>query len=29
VIVGTAEDGSTLCDAATGIDELHSRIKYV
>ena len=29
VIVGTAEDGSTLCDAATGIDALRSRIKYL
>jgi hypothetical protein len=29
VIVGTAEDGSTLRDAATGIDELRSRINYL
>jgi hypothetical protein len=29
VIVGTAEDGSTLRDAATGIDELRSRISYL
>jgi hypothetical protein len=29
VIVGTAEDGSMLCDVATGIDELRSRIKYL
>ncbi|MBI1284533.1 MAG: hypothetical protein GC183_09395 [Thiobacillus sp.] len=29
VIVGTAEDGSTLRDAATGIDELRSRIRYL
>jgi len=28
VIVGTAEDGNTLRDVATGIDELRSRIKY-
>ncbi len=29
VIVGTAENGSTLRDVATGIDELRSRIKYL
>jgi hypothetical protein len=29
VIVGTAEHGSTLRDAATGIDELRSRIRYL
>jgi hypothetical protein len=29
VIVGTDEDGSTLCDAVTDIDALRSRIKYL
>lgn len=29
VIVGMAEDGSTLCDAVTGIDELRSRVSYL
>jgi hypothetical protein len=29
VLVGTAADGVTLRDVATGIDELASRIKYV
>jgi hypothetical protein len=29
VIVGTAEDGSTLRDAVTAIDALRSRIKYL
>jgi hypothetical protein len=29
VIVGTAEDGTTLRDAVTDIDALRSRIKYL
>jgi hypothetical protein len=29
VIVGTAVDGSTLRDAATDIDDLRTRIKYL
>jgi hypothetical protein len=29
VVVGTQDDGSTLCDAATDIDDLRSRIKYL
>jgi hypothetical protein len=29
VIVGTAEDGSTLRDAATDIDALRKRIRYL
>lgn len=29
VIVGTEDDGSTLCDAKTAVDDLHSRIKYL
>ena len=29
VIVGTAEDGSTLRDATTNIDDLRTRIKYL
>lgn len=29
VIVGTAEDGNTLSDVVTGIDELRSRIKFL
>jgi len=29
VIVGSDEDGSTLRDVATSIDELRSRIKYL
>jgi hypothetical protein len=29
VVVGTAEDGSTLRDAVTAIDTLRSRIKYL
>ena len=29
VIVGSTEDGSTLRDAVTDIDELRSRIKYL
>jgi hypothetical protein len=29
VIVGTAADGSTLCDAATDLDDLRNRIKYL
>ena len=29
VIVGTAADGSTLCDASTDVDALRNRIKYL
>ncbi|MGA9033334.1 MAG: hypothetical protein WB402_12525 [Sulfuricaulis sp.] len=29
VIVGTADDGSTLRDVATDVDSLRSRIKYL
>jgi hypothetical protein len=29
VLVGTLDDGSTLCDVKTGIDDLRSRIKYL
>jgi len=29
VIVGTADDGATLRDVATDIDDVHSRIKYL
>ncbi|NDP48610.1 MAG: hypothetical protein GZ085_09535 [Sulfuriferula multivorans] len=29
VIVGTTEDGNTLSDVVTGIDELRSRIKFL
>lgn len=29
VIVGTEDDGSTLCDAKTAVDDLRSRIKYL
>ena len=29
VIVGTADDGATLRDVATGIDDVRSRIKYL
>ena len=29
VIVGTTEDGTTLSDVATGIDDLRSRIKFL
>jgi hypothetical protein len=28
VVVGTVQDGTTLCDVATTIDELRRRIKY-
>ena len=29
VIVGTADDGATLRDVATGIEDVRSRIKYL
>ena len=29
VIVGTTEDGTTLSDVVTGIDDLRSRIKFL
>jgi len=29
VIVGTTDDGATLRDVATDIDDVHSRIKYL
>jgi hypothetical protein len=29
VIVGTADDGATLHDVATGIEDVRSRIKYL
>jgi len=29
VIVGTADDGATLRDVATGIEDVRSRIKYI
>ncbi len=29
VIAGTADDGATLRDAATGIEDLRSRLKYL
>jgi len=29
VIVGTADDGATLCDVATDIADLRARIKYL
>lgn len=29
VIVGTADDGATLRDVATGIDDVRSRIRYL
>lgn len=29
VIAGTADGGATLCDVATGIEDLRSRIKYL
>jgi len=29
VVVGSSDDGSTLRDVATGIEELRSRIKYL
>lgn len=29
VVVGSSDDGDTLCDAVTDIDALRSRIKYL
>ena len=29
IVVGTTGGGETLCDAATGIDDLRSRIRYL
>jgi hypothetical protein len=29
VLVGSRDEGGTLCDVATGIDDLRSRIKYL
>lgn len=29
LLIGTKDDGETLCDVATGIDDLRSRIKYL
>lgn len=29
IVAGAKEDGETLCDVATGIDDLRSRIRYL